>query len=243
MSNHGITQPSAPRRRYALCALVALLVAPPAVTESLQSESSIRSAAERYIAARNPWKNHEHKIEAGRLDSRSRLPRCDGALKAFLPARAQIKRRTTVGVRCNGSADWTVYIPVSISAYANALVAIRPLPAGSVLSPQDVQVVKREVSSMGYGYISDLERDGGYRVSRAIPQGAVISPNMVESAVMIERGQTVRIMARSGAIGVTMAGVATSKASLGERITVRNVNSGRVVEGIVRSGETVEIIL
>ena len=96
---------------------------------------------------------------------------------------------------------------------------------------------------MGYGYISDLEHDGGYRVSRAIPQGAVISPNMVESAVMIKRGQSVKIMARSGAVGVTMAGVATTKASLGERITVRNVNSGRVVEGIVRSGETVEIIL
>jgi flagella basal body P-ring formation protein FlgA len=60
---------------------------------------------------------------------------------------------------------------------------------------------------------------------------------------MIKRGQSVKIMARSGAVGVTMAGVATSKASLGERITVRNVNSGRVVEGIVRSGETVEIIL
>ncbi len=243
MSKYGRTQPSAPRRHNMLCALAALFVAIPAGAEGLQSESSIRGAAERYIAARNPWKTHEHKIEAGRLDSRSRLPRCDGPLKAFLPARAQIRRRTTVGVRCQGSAGWKVYIPVNITAYANALVTNRPLPAGSVLSQQDVQVVRREVSAMGYGYISDLQRDGGYRVSRAIPQGAVISPNMVESAVMIKRGQSVKILARSGAVGVTMAGVATSKASLGERITVRNVNSGRVVEGIVRSGETVEILL
>ncbi|MBB3046387.1 flagella basal body P-ring formation protein FlgA [Litorivivens lipolytica] len=239
----GDRKPQRSAHRVLACLLATLVTSPLALASNLQSESSIRRAAERFIADRNPWRDHEHRIEAGRLDSRSRLPRCAGAVKAFLPSRAQIKRRTTVGVRCEQGASWTVYLPVNITAYAKALVAIRPLPAGTVLGPNDVKSVKREVSAMGYGYISSLNQHGGYRVSRAIAQGAVISPNMVESAVMIKRGQSVRILARSGAVGVTMSGVATSKASLGERITVKNVNSGRVVEGIVRSGETVEIIL
>lgn len=211
--------------------------------EAMQSESSIRQTAKSHIAARHPWQQLQHEVEAGRLDGRSRLSRCRSALEAFTPPRAPIKQRTTVGVRCPDRNGWTVYLPVTVNAYANALVATRPLARGTVLDSSSVRTAKRNISSLGYGYIDNLNVAGGYRASRSITAGAVITPNMVESAVMIKRGQTVTLIARHGAIGVSMTGVAAGNASLGNRISVKNVKSGKVVEGIVRSAETVEVML
>lgn len=223
--------------------LAVLGITTPALAGALQSESSIRSAAEVFIAKRHPWRNTEHTIEVGRLDSRSRLARCGSAIEAFMPPRAQIRQRTTVGIRCGDQGGWTVYLPVTVNAFARALVATQPLPPGTVLQPAHVQTVKRNVSALGYGYLASLDADGGYRVTRSVSQGAVITPQMVESAVMIRRGQTVKIIARTGSVGVSMSGVAASEASLGGRISVKNVKSGRLVEGIVRSSETVEVTL
>lgn len=221
-----------------------LLMAPLlAAAEALQTERSIRQAAKAHIAARHPWQQLQHEVEAGRLDSRSRLPRCRSALEAFTPPRAPIKQRTTVGVRCPDSSGWTVYLPVTVNAYANALVATRPLARGTALDATSVRTVKRNISALGYGYIDTLHVAGGYRASRSITAGAVITPNMVESAVMIKRGQTVTLIARYGSIGVSMTGVAAGNASLGNRISVRNAKSGKLVEGIVRSAETVEVTL
>ncbi len=209
----------------------------------LQSQSSIRLTAQRFIETRHPWQNLESTIEVAKLDSRSRLPRCTGPLKAFLPSGSRVAHRTTVGVQCPDASGWKVYLPVTVNAVATALVATRPLPPNTVLSSTDVQRVKRNIASLGYGYISTLDGGSGYRTKRSIAQGAIITPPMIEAAVMIRRGQAVTLLSHAGPVAVSMAGIADNDGSLGSRIKVRNATSGRVIEGIVRSAETVEIML
>ncbi len=235
-----------------LCALNALTLAiglgalisnSMAYGAELQSQSSIRNTAKRFIQVRHPWQNLESRIEVAKLDSRSRLPKCQRALQAFLPSGSRVSHRTTVGIQCPDSKGWKVYLPVTVHAVAHALVATRPLPPNTELSSSDVQRVKRDIASLGYGYISSLEGKSGYRTKRSIAQGAVITPVMVEAAVMIRRGQKVTLLSSAGPVAVSMAGVADNDGSLGSRIKVRNANSGRMVEGIVRSAETVEIAL
>ena len=69
----------------------------------------------------------------------------------------------------------------------------------------------------------------------------MITPNMLESAVAIRRGQKVTLVNHNGPVSVSMAGEALNEATLGQRIRIKNVNSGRILEGIVRSDEMVEI--
>lgn len=215
----------------------------PAYSAELHSQSSIRETAKRYIESRHPWQNLESSIEVAKLDSRSRLPKCKSDLQAFLPSGSSVGHRTTVGIQCADSTGWTVYLPVTVKAVTTALVATRPLPPNTELSNADVQRVKRDIASLGYGYISSLDSNSGYRTKRSIAQGAVITPVMVEAAVMIRRGQKVTLLSGTGPVAVSMAGIADNDGSLGSRIRVRNINSGRMIEGVVRSRETVEIAL
>ncbi|MFT5575375.1 MAG: flagella basal body P-ring formation protein FlgA [Bermanella sp.] len=229
---------------FGVCGLLGLLVGgSPTYSSELQSQASIRNTAKRFIEERHPWQNMESRINVAKLDSRSRLPKCRSALQAFLPSGIRVSHRTTVGIQCPDSKGWKVYLPVTVSAVALVLVATRPLAPNTELTRADVQRVKRDVASLGYGYVSSIEGDGGYRTKRSIAQGAVITPVMVEAAVMIRRGQKVTLISSTGPVAVSMAGVAGDDGSLGSRIKVRNVNSGRIVEGIVRSAETVEIAL
>ena len=57
------------------------------------------------------------------------------------------------------------------------------------------------------------------------------------------RGQLVTVVARAGTMSVRTTGVAQSDGGLAERVQIRNVTSGRTVEGVVRSGDTVEVSL
>ena len=73
--------------------------------------------------------------------------------------------------------------------------------------------------------------------------GTVLTPAVLESDQVVKRGQTVTIVAKAGGISVNMSGTALADGGLNQRIRVENTNSGRIVEGVVRSGEHVEVLL
>ena len=66
---------------------------------------------------------------------------------------------------------------------------------------------------------------------------------MLEADRIVSKGQSVILIATQGGLKVSMTGKALSDGALNQRIRVENLNSGRVVEGIVRSREHVEIVL
>lgn len=228
---------------FGLLLVIATGASRPLQAAELQSQASIRESARQFIKSRHPWQNLESRIDVAQLDARSRLPQCRQPLRAFLPSGSRVGHRTTVGIQCPDSKGWKVYLPVTVNAVATVLVATHPLAPHTELSQADVQPVKRDIASLGYGYLNSLGRSGGYRTKVSVAQGAVITPMMVEAAMMIRRGQKVTLLSSTGPVAVSMAGIADKDAVLGSRITVRNLSSGRIVEGIVRSAQTVEIAL
>lgn len=206
-----------------------------------ESPGRIAATAKAYIVARNPWKDMDTEVSVDRLDPRSKLAQCSSALEAFLPPGARIKRRTTVGVRCTSGQPWKIYVPVSIAAYAKVMVARYPLAPGSLIRAEDVSWSRRDIATLGYGYLRTLEGRGGYRAKYSIAQGAVLTPNMVEADSAIQKGQQVHLSSQAGGIRVSMAGIALENAPLGGRIRVKNLSSGKQLEGVVESDNQVLI--
>jgi flagella basal body P-ring formation protein FlgA len=66
---------------------------------------------------------------------------------------------------------------------------------------------------------------------------------MLVADIMVRRGQMVTLIVKSGQMYIRMAGRALSDGALNQRIRVENSNSQRVVEGVVRSTEYVEILV
>ena len=59
----------------------------------------------------------------------------------------------------------------------------------------------------------------------------------------VQRGQTVTLIADFGGMSVRMAGRALTDGLLNQRVKVENLSSGKIVEGIARSEQMVEVIL
>ena len=181
-------------------------------------------------------------VQAGALDSRLRLPLCDQPLDPFLRPGARIKARTTVGVLCTGRRPWKVYVSVDLVITKAVLVPKRVLRVGHVITADDLTTDTRDVSRMTSGFYAAPSELVGQRVRQQLVAGRIITPMMVQADDIIRRGQTVTLVVKNDVININMAGKAMSDGALNQRIRVRNSNSGRIVEGIVRSPEHVEIL-
>ena len=83
----------------------------------------------------------------------------------------------------------------------------------------------------------------GLTAARPISSGAVITNQYLLAAKAVQRGQTVTLVADSGSMSIRMEGKALSDALINQRVKVQNLSSGKVVEGVARSEQVVEIVL
>ncbi len=203
----------------------------------------IRKTAENFVSSATGDGDERISPQAGRLDSRLHLPQCSEKLEAFQQRGAKITSRTIVGVRCNGSNPWKVYVPVDVMVTETVLITNRSLPAGHIFSAADVNTEPRDVSRLVGGYLSRSGSLVGKQLKHSLMAGRVITPSMLKANIMIRRGQSVTIVANGNAVNIQMRGTALSDGAENQRIRVENTVSKRVIEGIVRSPEHVEILV
>ena len=216
--------------------LAALL---PLHAAELQPLEDIERAAEKFVAARAA----NGTASASPLDRRLRLGRCEQALEAYLRAGARVQQRTIVGVRCTGPHPWKVYVPVNLVVTQNVVVLKANLPRGHQLAATDLEVERRDVSRLPGGYLAVPAEALGKRLKQSLRAGAILSPSSLQTEVLIRRGQSVTLSAGGGGVSIRMLGKALMDGALNQRIRVENTSSGRVVEGLVRSAERVEILV
>jgi flagella basal body P-ring formation protein FlgA len=230
------------RAARALGALCLAALAPAlASTTPWQDTAAVRATAEGVVGARLADSAGRVAVQAEPLDPRLRVPACDADLVGELPPVTRESGRVTAEVRCPGSRPWRLYVPVRVSVTKTLLVAAVPLERGKILAASDVILAEREVGALPGGYLTAPEAAVGRVVRRAIPAGAAVAPGSLEIPVLVRRGQPVTLEARSGAIVVQMAGVARADGALGEMIAVENINSRKVLQGVVRNEKSVEI--
>jgi len=202
----------------------------------------IRQTAENFVLQQVQALGYANpSAQAAALDPRLRLAACEQALEAFatsVPARAG---RTSVGIRCNGSQPWTLYVPVTMSATTHAVMVSEALPRGTVLSDAHVVEVEADLQNLPPRYLESLDSALGRELTRPVASQTVLTLGMVREPELISKGQEVVISAGGEGFRVRMAGTALQNGKLGERITVRNENSGRTVQGVIRDGATVEV--
>ncbi len=252
-SRAGNLTPRRPTRRHTVALLhwltgllaASALAAAPAGSDpdGWQRTAEIQAVAEAFLHDRAGRSAPNTTFRAGALDSRHRLPRCDRDLEGFLRRGTEMSARTIVGVRCIGSKPWKVYVPVDVIVQAKVLTAARTLPKGHYLTRADVSVAERDVSRLTSGFYSNPAELTGLRLKQPVIAGRLITPSVLEAERLVRRGQTVTLTVASGGLSIRMAGKALMDGAKNQRIRVENLSSGRIVEGVVRSPEHVEVLI
>ena len=237
-----------PRRRPARIAAALVLA-------SLAGASAAAPRAERHqaledirLAVADFLMTHhgpgEHlRVEAGKLDRRLRLARCERPLVARWAAGSAHVGRVTVEVRCEGARPWRLYVPSKVSVMHPVVVAARPLARGQRLGPGDLRVERRDLAVVGEDAVRDPARIRGYVLTRPLGTGRVLETRLLEAPRLVDRGQRVRLVAEGAGIHISMTGVAMEAGALGETVRVRNPASRRVVDAVVTGPGKVSLLV
>lgn len=207
------------------------------------SVSALQRTAERFLLSQIDTGGGRVNVRAAPLDPRVQLPRCSDTTEAFLQRGSKMSNRMVVGVRCTGERPWKIYLTVDVVVNETIYVAARTLPRGHVLTEADVTVAERDVAMLSAGYVSKPEEILGRRLKLPLIEGRALTPRMVAADIAVRRGQSVTLTVRSDALAIRMKGKALMDGTVNQRIRVENSTSRRVVEGIVRSAEHVEVLV
>ncbi|MFV2035901.1 MAG: flagellar basal body P-ring formation chaperone FlgA [Halocynthiibacter sp.] len=119
---------------------------------------------------------------------------------------------------------------------------VRTLSAGTILQQSDLQlrdVALRFARSQGVPTFDQLL---GKQLQRQMRDGTTIRLNDVAEPILISRNQIVTLFLKSGALTLTVKGQALANAARGEVVSVLNLLSNTVVQGIATDPGTVQIL-
>ena len=142
----------------------------------------------------------------------------------------------------NGVTEKALTVTVDVRYYRHVLVTTRSVRRGSFFSDDGaLKLAERDVTSARHGFFTELAELEGLRTRRPIGFGDVVSRRHVEEIPVVERGNDVQITVTSAHMQVSAAGVALQDGSVGDRIRVKNVDSGRILYGEVVDANTVRL--
>lgn len=90
-------------------------------------------------------------------------------------------------------------------------------------------------------YVTDINQALNKVAKRTLTAGRPISLSSLGDPVLVERGQSTRLVFSAGDLVITATGVSLQPGSAGDFIKVRNIDSGRVITGTVLSDGSVRV--
>ena len=199
---------------------------------AVQSPASIRAAAEAFVRAGLPASAASAKIEVQGPAADLRFPLCSDLRTAYF-GNANPYGAQTVEVRCTAPQVWSVYLPVRVDQQQGVVVAARALLAGHVLSRADLTTVERDSAHLPPGAVSDAQALVGQVLRYSVAAGQPLVQSMLTGPQLVHYGQPVSLVAQGMGVRLVALGQALAVGRVGQSVLVRNLQSGRVVSGVV----------
>ena len=162
------------------------------------------------------------------LDPALRLPRCGAALVA------RVQGSNSVEVGCPDG--WRLFVPVRVRRSQTVLVLSRGIAPGETITADAFVPETRDASRIVGAAVADPAQAIGRVARRTLSAGAVLSATDLVAQRLIRRGDNVALVSRRGGVEVRVVGKALGDAGESERVTVENLSSRRVVQGVVGPG-------
>ncbi|QFY89517.1 flagellar basal body P-ring formation protein FlgA [Magnetovirga frankeli] len=206
-----------------------------------QSHASIYQAVHGHIEQRLDEIEAKPEIQINPLDRRLSLEQCDQPLQTFDPPSFRALGRTSVGVSCEGSKPWSLYVSAQVSVDLPVVVAARPLARNSLVQAADLKLKPVNSDKLYNNYLTRPADALGKRLRRNIKAGDVLNNGMLIVPKAVKYGSRVTLISRLAGLEVRMKGKAMGQGGIGERVAVKNLSSERTVEGIIRASGVVEV--
>ncbi|MCH8886323.1 MAG: flagellar basal body P-ring formation protein FlgA [SAR324 cluster bacterium] len=151
-------------------------------------------------------------------------------------------RSFRVAAKVNGEEVWRTLVRVKQEVTQNIAVAVKEIRRGQTIRPEDIHLKSQNISGKNPDrYITRLRDVIGKKAKRTIGRGERVQPNMVLTPAEVREGGRVTIEYRTPLLHLRMPGVALVAGNIGDFIPVRNLQSGRIIYGVIKNATTVKV--
>lgn len=126
-------------------------------------------------------------------------------------------------------------------AFAPVLVAARDLPAGTRVREQDVKAEPRRINRLVSNYVRDAKALRGVALKRGLALGDPLTNDALFADIAVKPGDMVRVIGRSGLLYLEVKGEARSAGRVGDRVQVKNVQTGVILQAVVENEGVVRV--
>ncbi|MEX0584777.1 MAG: flagellar basal body P-ring formation chaperone FlgA [Natronospirillum sp.] len=144
-------------------------------------------------------------------------------------------------LNCSASSNWTYNARATVGLSLPVATLKSSLPRNHVITENDITFQDFNIATLRQGYFLTADGVTGTSLVRNMSQGQVLTHRTIEVPTMIQRGDSVMIIARGTGLQVAMSGTALSDGAHGRQISVRNDSSEQVVRAWVIARGVVEV--
>ena len=130
-----------------------------------------------------------------------------------------------------------------IAIRTRALVALRTLVAGSLLSPSDFKEQFSYVMSEHESFVTNGKNLAFYKVNKTVQEGTVLKHSDMSSVHLVGAGKPVKTIIKKGGMKLTGVGIPVRSGRLGESVQVKGMDGKRFVIGKIVGFNKVEVEL
>lgn len=224
----------------AILGFAALILAPAAVaaTSAREAPAAITEAIEGTLRPRlDSFKNADVEIAVDTIDPRLQFPDCP-ALTVTLPP--DNSATMSAKVAC-ASPAWSVYVPVHLHAWVEAVVAAANLVPNRALGAGDLTLGRVDMFAGRNGIITDPRQAEGKILRAGLQMGSPILSPLLDLPVTVHRGQRIVMTLSDPTMTIKTTGLALEDGRVGDNIEVQNPDSRKTFRATVASDGGVQL--
>jgi len=203
-----------------------------------EAPEAIHDAIEAMLRPRlDGLKAADVEIAIDAIDPRLQFPECP-SLAVTLPS--ENSAVMSAKVACATPA-WSLYVPVHLHAWVEAVVAAANLAPNRALSPRDLTLGRVDMFAGRNGILTDPRQAEGKILRAGLQMGAPILSPLLDLPVTVHRGQRIVMTLTDPAMTIKTTGLAMQDGRVGDTIEVQNPDSQKTFRATVADDGGVEL--
>ncbi|BAN49925.1 flagellar basal body P-ring formation chaperone FlgA [Metapseudomonas resinovorans] len=185
-------------------------------------------------AKRQGWTGMGHRLDNDLLGSTANLQPCPMTPSVRATSGGDPLARQRLEVGCpQGAPGWPVTVLSTPRLLLPMLVTTTVVARGQTLAATQLKLEPFELGKARQGFFQDPAAVAGMTAKRRIRANQLVTPALLSSALMVKRGQKVKIQASHEGIVAATAGEALADGREGEVIRVKNLSSQKSIDAKV----------
>jgi flagella basal body P-ring formation protein FlgA len=198
---------------------------------ALACASSLHEAVRDHIEAHMPWAQGTTRIDFISAEPDLSAAGDDLVFRIETAGAANFVGNAVFIARIytNGAFSRTETVRTRIEVLRDEVVAARAVRSGSILTGEDLRLVKRWSLRIMPDAVSDLNEAIGKRLTSQLRAGAALSARMLRDAPLVRKGQMVRVLFDNGSMQISTIGMPEEDGAAGGMVRIRNLTSNKII--------------